>query len=149
MKKLFLLLICALIFAFPSIAQEGIFTAFATDTLDDAETIQIELSPTFRSAWNTIAIQVVFTNISGTTAGTATLETSLDGISWETLTEKDGLVSAWPNISFTIVDGGVVIYLIQESPFMKYRVNLVGSGTQATDVSGGYVYKYNKRPKNR
>ena len=109
-------------------------------TLTDAATINSEIIDS-TSARGTITLQASFANVSGTTAGTATLEGSIDGISFKKISTVAGKFDFYASDSETVVDALVMQAAITASPFGFYRFKVVGSGTQSTTCSFSYFPK--------
>lgn len=108
--------------------------------LTDAATIQSgKIEST--SAKGTLLLQASFANVSGTTAGTATLEGSVDGTSFKKITTVAGKFDFYASDTETITNGLVMQVAITESPFLFYRFNVVGAGTQSTTCSFSYLPK--------
>ena len=100
-------------------------------TLTDAGTVYS--SPVeSTSAQGTLMLQASFTNVSGTTAGTATLEGSIDGVAYKTISTVAGKFDFYASDTETISNGLVMQAAITASPFGFYRFKVVGSGTQET-----------------
>jgi len=141
MKKiLFVLAIFALtVGAFAQ--NKGTVTTLTADTIADAGTIDMPLGVNFKSHDLTIAIQAVCTELSGTAAGSIYVEGSLDGTSYETINTTSGFMVAFPNDTLTVVDGGVGLWYLCNTPYNYYRVYGSGSGTESTKVVVQWVYK--------
>jgi len=90
---------------------------------------------------NAITFQTVFTQVGGTTAGTATLKGSVDGTSYVTITDAAGLAKGFPNDTMTVTSGAIWDFVVQDLPFKYYKVVTVGSGTSTTTVLTKYVIK--------
>ena len=109
-------------------------------TLTDAATIYSDLIDS-TSAKGTLTLQASFANVSGTTAGTATLEGSIDGVSFKKISTVAGKFDFYASDSETVVDALVMQAAITVSPFAAYRFKVVGSGTQSTTCSFSYLPK--------
>ena len=72
------------------------------------------------------------TKVSGTFAGSAQLQGSLDGTNW---TAIGSAVVMADTVQSAIPLGGTILY------YKFYRVLITGSGTQSTTVIGSYVAK--------
>lgn len=111
-------------------------------TLTDAATIYSDLIDS-TSAKGTLTLQASFANVSGTTAGTATFEGSIDGINFKTIAVVAGKFDFYASASEAISDGLVMQVAITASPFGFYRFKVVGSGTQSSTCSFSYFPKLN------
>ena len=98
-----------------------------------------------RGWYNTISIQAVATKISGTAAGTVTLQGSLDGTNFVTvptnyLHDPTGLepykVDGAATMTVTDVTTSTAIFVVIGSPFQYYRLSHTGTGTMAVRLRG-------------
>ena len=104
-----------------------------TDQIDGAETVN------FTKMLKATQVQALCTEVGGTSDGTLRLHGSVDGTSWEELTETSGVFHFFPNDTFTISDGGVWLVSIKEDIFNYYKV--VGSGTSSDTTSVTIKYE--------
>jgi len=102
-----------------------------SDTVTNTGTVYMDVVGTFSSN-NLLTISGKAVNLTGTTAGTAIIEWSLNGIDYATHPTADTL---------TLTDGAVYLWEFTTTGARKYRINFTGSGTSTTVVSGQYVYK--------
>lgn len=87
----------------------------------------------------TVAIHFTALEISGTTAGTATLEASIDGTTWYPYYD-----SRDSTYSFTLTDVATAQnyrWLVFTGGDEYYRVKVVGSGTVSVKISAKYKSK--------
>jgi len=84
---------------------------------------------------NPSAIQVLCTNVAGTSEGSMTLEASVDNTSWETITETAGYFHFWPNDTFTVLTTAVWLAEIKPGSFPYYRVHSTGGSGDTTTVT--------------
>lgn len=138
MKKLVLLSI--VLFAFVAFASAQRVYTVPNDTLDDAETINLQ-AVNSSSSQGTVTLQATFTQLSGTSAGTANFQGSVDGVVYQDLVSLAGLFEILPSDALTITNGAVYQVIIQNSPYKYYRLKAVGAGTQSTEVSFSYLPK--------
>lgn len=91
-------------------------------------------SATITSTYETTAIQAVFTKTSGTLAGTATLQASLDGTNYATVATQATVAGA---ATYTVTDvaSQSVIFIINKAPYKYYRVSWTGTGTMVGTVA--------------
>ena len=111
-------------------------------TLTDATTVYSDLIDS-TSAKGTLTLQASFANVSGTSAGTVTLEGSINGTSFKTISTVAGKFDFYASDSETIIDTLVMQAAITVSPFGFYRFKMVGAGTQSTTCSFSYLPKLN------
>jgi len=125
MKKL--LIICAiLLFAGGAFAQTYPITMVGADTLTNADTL--DLTQTVKGSYVTVSFQVVTAKLSGTQAGTAILQASVDGNNFVDLnTDTLTFVNQTTNTKTWIVEG---------SNFYYYRVRCITTGTSSVKVDG-------------
>jgi len=116
MKKILVLLV--LMVSFTVSAQRTI-----TDTIQGSETV------TFETMADAVQIQVLCTELGGTSDGEFILKGSVDGVSFGTLFEKVSHVNFFPNDTLTVADGAVWLISIKDKPFNYYQ--LAGTGTSA------------------
>ncbi len=125
----------------------------ATDTLTDANTINLTSGSLAKYSSNgEFTIDLVTTNISGTSTFKVLLQTSMDGTNWSNhygVAGTDGIncdtlqvTSASPAYFKFNLSKGVIRYsstgvaLNTNSPYVRYvRLRLVGTGTQSTRVA--------------
>jgi hypothetical protein len=133
MKKFLLLtfLGLGLAFAMPQNAGAQVYTlAQSGDTVTNAETEYLTIS--VKQSYSVLSFQYVAVKLSGTVAGTATLQASLDNSNWvnlDTLTNTD--VATQTFFSF-----------VTPNKYYYYRFKCTGTDTMAARV---YVYMVAKQ----
>jgi hypothetical protein len=101
------------------------------DTTDNTATSYITLPI---SQWyNTIAIQSVVTKISGTVAGTVTLQGSLDGTNYNTVSSSYATVTSYVPTNVTT---NTKMFVVTGSPYRYYRLSYTGAGTMSASHRG-------------
>jgi len=132
MKKI-LILFAFIISAIYVNAQVDLKSEYSltTDTVTNTGTVYMTVGAAF-SGDNILAVSAKTTQLSGTSAGTATLEWSIDGTDYKTHPTAD---------TMTIANGAVYIWSLDHTYAKKYRVKFTGSGTNTTKVEGKYIYK--------
>ena len=86
------------------------------------------------AAWyNTVTIQSVVTKISGTVAGTVTLQGSIDGKNYVTVSSSYADVTSY---SPTNVATSSKLFIVTGSPYRYYRLSYAGAGTMAASHRG-------------
>lgn len=130
MKKFILIAIIGLI-AFvskPATAQvTNLLSQYSltVDTVDNTETLYLTLASTISGYRKVVTVQFLATEISGTTAGTAQVQGSLDGTNYYNLGSAYTLTDvASQCTSITLTDWGS-LYL---------RVKVTGSGTMSDKI---------------
>jgi hypothetical protein len=109
-------------------------SASATETVTNTGT-GILTSAIVRGNASQVTIQVAITETSGTTAGTLTLQGSLDGTNFYTLTNATSV----PQVTtFTALDvaSQTFIWRLDANPCAYYRVSWTGSGTMIDTFTG-------------
>lgn len=72
----------------------------------------------------TVAVQFVATKISGTVAGSVTLQGSLNGSNWATVPSQNAFTA-------TDVASQTAVWKFDDSGFLYYRLSWTGSGTMS------------------
>ena len=132
MKKL-LLILGTLLLSFGMYAQPAVLGqvySFAVDSTVDVETIYFT-SGAIRVNGN-LSIQLYSTERAATTAGTAMVQESLDGSSWVTMTHSNSSLQSVTNDTATITSAAVEIWNLPITYGYKYRLKVIGSGTNST-----------------
>ncbi len=83
-----------------------------------------------------VSIQLQVTELSGTTAGTATIQASIDGVSYVAIPGQTV-------DTLTDVTSQGYLWSFSPSPYIYYRIAITGSGTMAARV---YGYMVSKKP---
>ena len=83
--------------------------------------------------YNTVSIQSVVTKISGTVAGTVTLQGSVDGNGYVTV---DSNFANFTSFSPTNQTTNTRIFVVTGSPYKYYRLSYTGAGTMAATLKG-------------
>jgi hypothetical protein len=130
MKNFILMLICAIGLAFASTSESkaqliDLSVSAAEDTLTDAGTSN--LTTTIQGQRSVITFQLSVSRVSGTAAGTAKLQGSING------TNFFDIGSAY---TITNVASQHNVWIVTQSPYTFYRINIVGAGTQVIAPTG-------------
>lgn len=83
--------------------------------------------------YNTVTIQSVVTKISGTVAGTVTLQGSIDGTNYVTVNSSYADVTSY---SPTDVATSSKLFVVTGSPYRYYRLSYTGAGTMSASHRG-------------
>ncbi len=135
MKKLIILLFVGLV-AFSANAQ--VYSLLSPYSI--ASDTAVNTTPTFLSSGVispapavTTTIEVAVTKISGTVAGTITLQGSMNGTSWKALNTPNTVTAL---ATHTATDASATYHwIITGSPFPYYRVSWTGSGTMSASFT--------------
>jgi hypothetical protein len=138
MKKLVIFLVA--IFAFVAFANAQKIYSIPNDTIQGAETVNFATVNSSTSA-GALTFQALCTELGGTSDGTLIWQGSVDGLSFQDITETTGLFNFYPNDTLTITDGAVSIMTVTNSPFKYYRAKGVGTTGDTTLISIKYVPK--------
>lgn len=138
MKKFFGLFLFVLMLSFTTFAQVGVVKSIALRTLTNTTAASDVITLT---ANNTLVIQVLCTQLTGTSAGVVTIMGSVDGTSYKGLTDYDGVFNGFSNDTLTITNGAIGQWVIPKSPFKYYKISYAPSGTHTTRVTAKYIYK--------
>jgi hypothetical protein len=103
-----------------------------TDTVTNAATKTLTL-PVTKAWYKTITIQAVVTKISGTAAGTVTLQGSNDGSNYVTVSSS---YSDAQTLSVSNTTTNTKLFKITGTPYLYYRLSYTGSGTMACKIKG-------------
>lgn len=139
MKKILIALIAfTLMAAVPRVnAQVFDMTATTGNTSDTVSNTSTEtLTKQVSGPYSQVTVSLVVTKISGTVAGTAVLQGSVDGTNYQTLT----YVYAQPgdtqnSVTNTNVASQSWSWPVGASTYLYYRVSVTGSGTMAARVT--------------
>lgn len=139
MKKILI----AILFAFalvvvPVVSKAQVYdmlatTGNATDTVNNTSTET--LTKQINGSYDNVTVQVTITKISGTVAGTAILQASLDGVAYKTLCYGPAVVDSIPARTNVNVTTNSWTWPVGESKYIYYRVSITGSGTMSATVS--------------
>lgn len=129
MKKILFLLL--LVTTYTARAQRStLMPLIAGDTVVNAATVNKSFTST--GGYSAVGVQAVINKVSGTVAGTATFQGSLDGTNWETIGSA---------FTLTNVATQAKAFTQSASPYTSYRVTFVGTGTMSAQVRLYYVQK--------
>lgn len=108
----------------------------AADLEDDtiANTATGYVSKLVPNYWEYVTIQAVVTKLSGTAAGTVTLQGSIDGTNFVTV--KSSYLNGTATLSVTNVTTNAKIFVVTGSPYKYYRLSYTGSGTMSCKLNG-------------
>lgn len=129
MKKMILIVLVALSFAFNTNAQVYSTSVALGDTVVNTATVSKQF--TASAGYSAIGVQAIITKISGTVAGTATFQGSIDNTNWETIGSAYTITDASQAKAFTQIG----------NPYQYYRVKFTGSGTMSASVRIYYVLR--------
>jgi len=137
--KRFIYLIAIMLIGLSVSAQ----TAFTNDTITDTGTVTTDVV-----RWTgdgVLTMSVLYTQLTGTAAGTATLKGSLDGVTYTTLADDTYGNFLWfSNDTDTIsaTNGASWIVELRGTHGMEYfYISTTGTGTQTSKVTGYYDIK--------
>ncbi len=89
---------------------------------------------TIANSYETVTIQAIFTKTSGTLAGTATLQVSLDGTVYITAPTQVTVAGA-STYTVTDVASQSISFIINKAPYKYYRVSWTGTGTMVGTIA--------------
>ncbi len=130
MKKFLLIAISLLFIALGVNAQTSTMTGSA-DTVVNTGTKACSLKVV--NTYKQISIQAVVTKISGTVAGTVTLQGTVDGTNWVTV-DTAALVTDGAATNTTGAQSKV--WIINNAPYLWFRLSYTGSGTMSASLKG-------------
>lgn len=128
MKKLFSLLLLGfgLFIASQTVEAQVVTMDNSTDTVTNAGTVNLDA--TIKAYNPVVSFQVVATKISGTVAGTAILQASIDGTNYVSIGED--------TLTLSNTTTNTHLWVIEPSPYLYYRIKVTGSGTMSARTSG-------------
>ena len=91
-------------------------------------------------SYETVSIQTVITKVSGTVAGTVTLQGSNDGVNYETF-DTNYVSTATVTFTPTNVTTNSKIWLMNRNPYLFFRIKYVGTGTMSATMTSYLVAK--------
>lgn len=124
--------------SFTTFAQVGVVKSIALRTLTNTTAASDVISTTSNYE---LTIQVLCTNLTGTTAGVVTIMGSVDGTSYKGLTDYDGIFKGFSNDTLTMTNGAIGQWVIPKSPFKYYKISYAPSGSHTTRVTAKYIFK--------
>ena len=130
-------------------AQRGNVIALTVDTLKGVDTTDyvVELRA---PSYEVLTFDIAYTNVGGTSDGTATLYGSMDNTNWVFINGVGaGILTASPKASITgadlnqitITTGLVGSWVLQDVPWRYIRHRSIGTAADTTAISGNYRYK--------
>lgn len=139
MKKIIFLFAMVLLIGFTVNAQRTI-----TVTLNDTGT---EVSSTMQDP---IEIQVLATQVGGTSDGIATLQGSVDGTTWQNIQPTAGTYLYFPDdtadltgYTWDISDGASILIGLEKRPVTFYRISADGTSGDTTTLTIKWI-KWNR-----
>lgn len=140
MKK-FVLLIMVFMVSFFTMAQSvNKVVTITSDTLNAVETKYFNVQP-ITATYQSLSITATFTELGGTSDGTAYLQGSNDGVGYINITSEAGKNIFYTNDTLTITDGAVWAIQLYQPSFKHYRIKAVGTANDTTLVSPTYIIK--------
>jgi len=139
MKK-FIILLAVLFVGMATFAQSpNKVVSITVDTLTKIETEYFVVQP-ITGTYKSLAIQALFTQLGGTSDGTATLQGSIDGTSYQTINSSTKAVFS-TNDTLTITNGAVWNVYLDDPQFVYYRIAATGTANDTTLVTPKYIIK--------
>lgn len=143
MKKLIFMILMA-VFLLPLMvdAQVNTITTITADTLTKVETEYFAIGP-ITGAYSSLNIQSVYTQLGGTTDGTALLQCSVDGTSYATIVDDnyDEIFFRGDDDTLTINNGDIWQIEIKNPTFPYYRIAATGTASDTTLVTTKWILK--------
>jgi hypothetical protein len=132
MKKIMFLVALVIGFAMTSHAQSAVtMPLVAGDTANNAGTVSKVISAT--AGYSAIGMKVKITKISGTLAGTAKFQGSVDNSDWDDIGSAFTVTDVASQFKYFTATGG--------APYTYYRILVTGSGTMSEQVRVIYTLK--------
>lgn len=108
------------------------------DTCVNTATIKNDFEPTL--GYSSMTIQPVVTKISGTAAGTVTLQGSNDGVNYVTV-NTSYISGGSATMSVSNVTTNTRFFIITGNPYHYYRLSYTGSGTMACKMNSYFLFQ--------
>jgi len=106
-------------------------SSLTTDTATNSGTTYLQI--TLNNYYEKVSFQPVVTKVSGTAAGTVTLQGSIDGTNYVTVSSD---YSSAQTMSVTNVTTSTALLTVTSSPYRYYRLSYTGSGTMVCIIAG-------------
>ncbi len=140
MKKLSLLLMIGFALSL-SCAKAQTYTmtgTYSPDTVTNTATKACSLKVS--NPYRQVTIGAFITKISGTVAGTVTLQGSLDGVNFFTVDssaiQTDGNINSPATYTATNVASQLKVWILNYTPYLWYKLSYTGSGTMSAKFNG-------------
>lgn len=91
-------------------------------------------------SYGTVSIQTVITKVSGTVGGAVTLQGSNDGVNYETF-DTNYVSTATVTYTPTNITTNSKIWIMNNNPYLYFRVKYVGTGTMSATLTSYLVAK--------
>jgi hypothetical protein len=137
MKKLFSIFFAAAVLLALTIGSASAQTYTMTnsgDTITNAGTEACSLK--VASSYKTVTIHALITKISGTVAGTVTLQGTVDGTTWVTVDTAAFVSDGGATYTATNVASQSKVWIINGAPYLWFKLSYTGSGTMAATLKG-------------
>lgn len=123
-------------------AQNNVVLTVTPDTLTKVETEYFVIGP-LTNTYSSLAIQTLYTQLGGTSDGTATLQVSLDGTSYSPVIDGtyDEIFFRGDDDTLTINNGDIWNIEIKNPSYPYYRIAAVGTVNDTTLITTKYIYK--------
>lgn len=105
--------------------------SLTSDTVTNTGTSYLQI--TLNNYYEKIEFQPVITKVSGTAAGTVTLQGSIDGTNYVTVSSD---YSSARTLSVSNTTTNTALFVVTSSPYKYYRLSYTGSGTMVCTMRG-------------
>jgi hypothetical protein len=138
MKKLSLLFgFLAFVFMLASNTYSQTYTMTGSgDTVTNTETEACSLKVV--NSYKAVTVHTVITKLSGTVAGTVTLQGTIDGTTWVTVDTAALITEGASTYTATDVTTNTKTWIIDGAPYLWFKLSYTGSGTMAA-IFNGYL----------
>jgi len=123
-------------------AQFNRIVTITADTLTKVETEYFTIGP-LTGTYSSLVFQSLYTQLGGTSDGTALIQASVDGTSYVTIIDDnyDEIFFRGDDDTLTINNGDVWIVEIKDPTFTYYRLAATGTASDTTLVTAKYILK--------
>jgi len=141
MKRIIFMILGLVLFLGATAQKPGTSISMTLDTLTNTSAKNGTTVIKLPSVQNSLTVQVLFTQLSGTSAGSAVLEGSVDGTTYHTINATSSTAVIFVNDTATVASGGKWAMTVLHPDLLYYRMRYIPSGTHSTKVTGKWMYK--------
>lgn len=88
------------------------------------------------NSYKSVTIHALITKISGTVAGTLTLQGTVDGTTWITVDTASFITEGAATFTATNVASQSKVWIMNGAPYLWYKLSYTGSGTMSATLKG-------------
>ncbi len=88
------------------------------------------------NSYKSLSIHALITKISGTVAGTLTLQGTIDGVTWVTVDTATFVSDGLATYTATNVTSQSKVWIVSGSPYLWFKLSYTGTGTMSATLKG-------------